>query len=231
MIESLLEFVLHIDRHLDVVVARYGGWTYALVFAIIFAETGFVFTPFLPGDSLLFAVGAIAARGSLSVVTLVILLAVAAIAGDTVNYWIGTVLGPRLFRGERTRWLNRRHLDRTHEFYEKYGNMTIVLARFIPIVRTFAPFVAGMARMTYWRFLVYNVMGGIVWVLLFVLGGYFFGNLSIVRENFSLVILAIILLSLMPPVLEYLRRRRTGGSQVKASSGDPERHVGRPPTG
>jgi len=231
VIESLLEFVLHIDRHLDVVVARYGGWTYALVFAIIFAETGFVFTPFLPGDSLLFAVGAIAARGSLSVVTLVILLAVAAIAGDTVNYWIGTVLGPRLFHGERTRWLNRRHLDRTHEFYEKYGNMTIVLARFIPIVRTFAPFVAGMARMTYWRFLVYNVMGGIVWVLLFVLGGYFFGNLSIVRENFSLVILAIILLSLMPPVLEYLRRRRTGGSQVKASSGDPERHVGRPPTG
>jgi len=231
VIESLLEFVLHIDRHLDVVVARYGGWTYALVFAIIFAETGFVFTPFLPGDSLLFAVGAIAARGSLSVVTLVILLAVAAIAGDTVNYWIGTVLGPRLFHGERTRWLNRRHLDRTHEFYEKYGNMTIVLARFIPIVRTFAPFVAGMARMTYWRFLVYNVMGGIVWVLLFVLGGYFFGNLPIVRENFSLVILAIILLSLMPPMLEYLRRRRTGGSQVKASSGDPERHVGRPPTG
>jgi membrane-associated protein len=223
VIESLLEFILHIDRHLDVIVARYGGWTYALTFAIIFAETGFVFTPFLPGDSLLFAVGAIAARGSLSVVALVILLAAAAIAGDTVNYWIGTALGPRLFRGERSRWLNRRHLDRTHSFYEKYGNMTIVLARFVPIVRTFAPFVAGIARMTYWRFLIYNVVGGILWVLLFVLGGYFFGNLSVVKENFSLVLLGIILVSLIPPLIEFLR--------VKASSGDPKRHAGRPPTG
>lgn len=222
MIDRILEFLLHIDQHLDFIVGRYGGWTYALVFAVIFAETGFVFTPFLPGDSLLFAVGAIAARGSLNVAVLIVLLAAAAIAGDTVNYWIGTALGPRLFRGERIRWLNRRHLDRTHEFYEKYGNMTIVLARFVPIVRTFAPFVAGIARMTYWRFLVYNVAGGIAWVLLFVLGGYLFGNLSIVRENFTLVILAIILLSLVPPVLEVLRQRRTGREPVKASSGDPQ---------
>lgn len=211
MIESLFEFILHIDRHLDFVVGRYGGWTYALTFVIIFAETGFVFTPFLPGDSLLFAIGAIAARGSLNVVTLVVLLAAAAIAGDTVNYWIGTALGPRLFRGERARWLNRRHLDRTHEFYEKYGNMTIVLARFVPIVRTFAPFVAGIARMTYWRFLLYNVLGGILWVVLFVLGGYFFGNLSVVRSNFSLVIIAIIAISFLPPVIELLRQRRVAG--------------------
>lgn len=208
MLDTLVEFILHLDRHIDAVVVQYGTWAYALLFAVIFAETGLVLTPFLPGDSLLFTVGALAARGSLSVSGLILLLAAAAIAGDTVNYWIGAAVGPRIFRAERSRWLNRKHLDRTHQFYEKYGSLTIVLARFVPIVRTFAPFVAGLGRMTYWRFLIYNVVGGIVWVVLFVLGGYFFGNLPVVRDNFTLVILAIIVISLVPPLVEFVRHRR-----------------------
>lgn len=216
MLETLVEFILHLDRHIDAVVVQYGSWAYALLFAVIFAETGLVLTPFLPGDSLLFTVGALAARGSLSVSGLILLLAAAAIAGDTVNYWIGAAVGPRVFRAEGSRWLNRKHLDRTHQFYEKYGSITIVLARFVPIVRTFAPFVAGIGRMTYWRFLVYNVVGGIVWVVLFVLGGYFFGNLPVVRDNFTFVILAIIVISLVPPFLEFVRHRRLSGRKRAA---------------
>lgn len=164
-------------------------------------------TPFLPGDSLLFAVGAFAARGSLDVAVALVVLAAAAILGDTANYWIGAIVGPKVFHKENVRFLNRKHLDRTHEFYERYGGKTIVIARFIPIIRTFAPFVAGVGKMTYGRFLSYNVFGGLLWVLLFVLGGYFFGNIRIVRNNFSLVIIAIVLISVMPGVIEALRQR------------------------
>jgi membrane-associated protein len=201
----VLEFALHLERHLDAVVMRYGAWTYALLFVVVFAETGLVLTPFLPGDSLLFTIGALAARGLLDVTSLILLLTAAAILGDTVNYWIGAAVGSR---AEHARWLNRRHLDRTHQFYAKYGSITIVLARFVPIVRTFAPFVAGVGRMAYRRFLVYNVAGGIVWVVLFVLGGYFFGSLPMVRDNFPLVIAAIIVVSFLPPAFAYLRRQR-----------------------
>lgn len=213
MLDTLLEFIFHLDRHIDAVIVQYGTFAYALLFVVIFAETGLVLTPFLPGDSLLFTVGALAARGSLNVAGLILVLAAAAIAGDTVNYWIGAAVGPRVFRAGRSRWLNPRHLDRTHQFYEKYGSMTIILARFVPIVRTFAPFVAGIGRMTYWRFLTYNIVGGIVWVVLFVLGGYFFGNLPVVRDNFTIVILAIIIISLVPPVIEFVRHRRLSDRQ------------------
>lgn len=213
MLDTLLEFIFHLDRHIDAVIVQYGTFAYALLFVVIFAETGLVLTPFLPGDSLLFTVGALAARGSLNVAGLILVLAAAAIAGDTVNYWIGAAVGSRVFRAGRSRWLNPRHLDRTHQFYEKYGSMTIILARFVPIVRTFAPFVAGIGRMTYWRFLTYNIVGGIVWVVLFVLGGYFFGNLPVVRDNFTIVILAIIIISLVPPVIEFVRHRRLSDRQ------------------
>ena len=170
--------------------------------------TGLVVTPFLPGDSLLFAAGTFAALGALDVRVLLALLMVAAIVGDTVNYWVGYLVGPRIFTSTGSRWLNRKHLERTHEFYEKYGGKTIIIARFIPIVRTFAPFVAGIGRMTYWRFLLYNVVGGIVWIGICVYAGYFFGNIPAVKANFGLVVIAIIFISILPAVIEYLRARR-----------------------
>jgi membrane-associated protein len=177
-----------------------------LLFFIIFLETGFVVTPFLPGDSLLFAAGAFAGMGWLNVSLLFFLLAIAAILGDTVNYWIGHYIGPRAFSGN-IRFLKQEHLIRTHEFYEKHGGKTIVLARFVPIIRTFAPFVAGIGAMSYGRFVTYNVVGGIAWVALFSFGGYFFGNIPFVKENFTLVILGIIFVSLLPPIIEYLKVR------------------------
>jgi membrane-associated protein len=207
LIQHLLAFVLHLDEHLIELVRNYGVWTYAILFLIIFCETGLVVTPFLPGDSLLFAVGAIAATGALDPVAVSVLLAVAAILGDTVNYAIGHWLGPMVFQSERSRLLNREHLERTHRFYEKYGGKTIIIARFIPIVRTFAPFVAGIGAMTYARFLLYNVTGGVVWICAFVAAGYFFGNIPVVKDNFSLVILAIIVISVLPGVIEYWRAR------------------------
>jgi membrane-associated protein len=185
-------------------------WTNLILFLIVFAETGLVITPFLPGDSLLFAAGTFAALGSLDPGLLILLLTAAAILGDTVNYWVGAYIGPRAFTGD-IRWLKREYLERTHAFYEKHGGKTIILARFIPIIRTFAPFVAGVGAMTYSRFLLYNVVGGVVWVTLFVLAGYYFGNLPMVRQNFTYVILAIIVLSVMPIVLEYLKSRRRVG--------------------
>jgi membrane-associated protein len=203
---QLVDFVLHIDVHLDAIVRNYGVWTYAILFLIIFCETGLVVTPILPGDSLLFAAGTFAARGSLDPVLLFALLAVAAIAGDTVNYWIGHYLAPRAKRG--LPFVKQKHLDRTHEFYEKHGGKTVVIARFMPIVRTFAPFVAGIGAMEYGRFLMYNVGGAIAWIGLFVFGGYFFGTIPAVEENFSLVIMAIIALSILPAVIEYVRQRR-----------------------
>lgn len=208
LLKQLLDFILHIDVHLDSIIQSYGTWTYGLVFLIVFCETGLVVTPFLPGDSLLFALGAFSARGSLDVWLVILLLSVAAILGDTVNYWIGAKVGPAVFHRENVRFLNRRHLDRTHEFYERHGGKTIIIARFVPIVRTFAPFVAGIGKMSYGHFLAYNVVGGIAWVLIFVLGGFFFGNLPVVKRNFTFVIAAIIVISVMPAVVEFIRQRR-----------------------
>jgi membrane-associated protein len=212
---------LHLDKHLDVIIQDYGAWTYLILLTIIFCETGLVVTPFLPGDSLLFAAGTFAARDALDVHLLFLLLAGAAIAGDTVNYWIGAAIGPRAFSG-KYRFLNQRHLQRTHEFYERHGGKTIVLARFIPIIRTFAPFVAGIGAMNYSRFIAYNVVGGIVWVMAFVYGGYFFGGLEVVRRNFTLVIVAIILISVLPIVVEFWRARRGGADAGTTKHEVPE---------
>ena len=207
-LRDAIEFILHIDTHLQAIIGEYGGWTYALLILIIFAETGLVVTPFLPGDSLLFAAGTFAGLGSLNPLVLFVTLSIAAILGDTVNYWIGRAVGPRVFQKE-TRFIKRKHLERTQAFYAKYGGKAIVIARFMPIVRTFAPFVAGIGSMDYKRFVFYNIFGGILWIGLFVFGGYFFGNLPVVRDNFSLVIIVIILLSVLPGVIEYLRARRS----------------------
>ena len=210
-LSTLVDLFLHLDRHLSDVVGRYGTGTYVLLCLIIYCETGLVVTPFLPGDSLLFGAGAIAALGALDPVVLVLLIAASAVAGDNTNYWIGRWVGPRAFSG-KVRFLNRRYLDRTHAFYKKHGGKTVVLARFAPILRTFAPFVAGVGAMHYPRFLQFSILGSLLWVPLFVLGGYFFGNLPVVRENFSLVILAIIVLSLMPAAIEGVRAWRRAGA-------------------
>jgi len=206
-IHGFIDFVLHLDAHLIELVRDYGGWTYAILFLIIFCETGLVVTPILPGDSLLFAVGTIAATGALDPLAVSVLLAIAAVLGDTVNYAAGYWIGPRVFSREDSWLLNKQHLERTHRFYEKYGGKTIIFARFIPIIRTFAPFVAGIGKMSYSRFIAYNVVGGIVWIAAFVYAGYFFGNIPIVKDNFSLVILAIIVISVMPAVIEFWRAR------------------------
>jgi len=207
LLSSLFSFFVHLDRHLGELAGQYGDWLYGILFLIIFCETGLVVTPFLPGDSLLFAAGALAAVGSINIHALFLLLAFAAIAGNTVNYSVGRYLGEKAFRPE-ARVLKQEYLDRTHRFFERHGGKTIVIARFVPIIRTFAPFVAGAGRMTYRHFLFYNVTGAIAWTASFLYGGYFFGNLPFVKQNFSLVILAIIILSLMPGVVEYWRHRR-----------------------
>ena len=207
MIKTLFDIFMHLDRHLGSVIQAYGIWTYLILFLIIFCETGLVVTPILPGDSLLFAAGAFAAIGALDVLWLFGLLTVAAVAGDTLNYWVGHYLGPKVFHKKNVRFLNREYLDRTHRFYEKHGGKTIIIARFMPIIRTFAPFVAGIGKMTYMRFIGYNVSGGILWIASFVFGGYFFGNIPMVKRNFTLVIVAIIVLSVMPGVIEFLRHR------------------------
>lgn len=206
-IGKLVDLFLHLDKHLNAIIGQYGTWTYLILFLIIFCETGLVVLPFLPGDSLLFAAGAFAALGSLNVFWLFVLLSIAAIVGDTVNYWLGYWLGPKVFHRDDVRFLNKKHLHRTHAFYEKYGGKTIIIARFIPIVRTFAPFVAGIGSMTYWRFIAYNVIGGVAWVAICVFSGYKFGNLEVVKKNFSLVIVAIVLISVLPMLVEYLRHR------------------------
>lgn len=219
IISSLIDLILHLDKHLSVIIQNYGTWTYLILFAIIFMETGLVVTPFLPGDSLLFAAGTFAspALGSaLNIFILWVLLVAAAIIGDTVNYWIGHYIGWRAFSGE-IRFLKKDYLDRTHEFYEKHGGKTIILARFVPIVRTFAPFVAGVGEMSYGRFLTYNVVGGFLWVSIFTLGGYFFGNLRFVKENFSLVVVAIIIISVLPAVYEIVKERLNKPSETEAS--------------
>jgi membrane-associated protein len=210
LLSQAVGFVLHLDRHLDLFIRDYGTWAYLVLVLIVFAETGLVVTPFLPGDSLLFAAGAIAARGSLDVGLLAALLAAAAIGGDAVNYAVGRTLGDRLIAGGRIKLIRQEHLERTHQFYERHGARTIILARFVPIVRTFAPFVAGLGRMTYRRFATYNVVGGVAWIVLFVFAGFFFGNLALVRDHFGLVILAIIFISFAPMVYTVWQERSAG---------------------
>ncbi len=207
ILRQALDFVIHIDVHLQELVTAYGSWTYAILFAIIFCETGLVVTPFLPGDSLLFAAGAFAATGTLDAAWLFVLLSIAAIIGNVVNYWIGYYLGPRLLKDGHVRFLNKQYLERTHRFYEKHGGKTIVIARFLPIIRTFAPFVAGIGFMSYTRFMIYNVAAGIFWVGVFIFGGYYFGNLPAVKNNFSLVIVAIIVISMLPAIIELIRHK------------------------
>ena len=204
-IKSAIDLFLHLDEYLQTIIANYGAWTYGILFAVIFVETGLVVMPFLPGDSLLFAAGTFAALGSLNVWFLIGLLAVAAVVGDAVNYSIGHYLGERAYN---IKWIKKEYLDKTHAFFEKHGGKAIYLARFVPIVRTFAPFVAGIGRMSYGYFATYNIVGGISWVFIFTLLGYFFGNIPFVKKNFELVIIAIILISVLPMVYEWLKARR-----------------------
>ena len=208
-IRALIDFVLHLDRHLAGILRDYGTWTYGILCLIVFCETGLVILPFLPGDSLLFAAGSFAALGSLSPWLLFALLATAAVVGDNVNYWVGRHVGPRAFSGG-VRFLNTRHLDRTREFFARHGTRAIILARFVPIVRTFTPFVAGVGEMRYPRFLAYDIGGGVLWVGLFTWAGYFFGNLPSIRRNFSLVVMAIVVISTLPILVEVIRHRRAG---------------------
>jgi len=207
LLAQFIDILLHLDRYLAQFVADHGIWVYLLLFLIVFAETGLVITPFLPGDSLLFVAGTLAAAGGMDVGWLCAILAAAAILGDTVNYWVGNWFGARLFRDD-ARWLKREYLDRTHKFYERHGGKTIILARFVPIVRTFAPFVAGMGRMSYLKFFAYNVIGGLIWVFSLVLAGFYFGNLPWVKANLTLVIIGIVIASITPGIVEYLRHRR-----------------------
>jgi membrane-associated protein len=206
LITGIVSFILHIDTHLGDIIAQYGSISYAILFIILFAETGFVFTPFLPGDSLLFAAGAFAAIGSFNIVILLVLLWLAAFLGDTANYWIGHFFGQKLIDNPKIP-INQEHIDKTKGFYDKHGGKTIFLARFIPIVRTFAPFVAGIGNMKYTKFLYYNITGGFVWVFCFTLAGYFFGNIPWVKHNFSFIIIVIIFLSVAPMVFEYIKHK------------------------
>lgn len=224
LLKHFIDIFLHLDKFLGQILQNYGGWTYALLFLVVFCETGLVVTPFLPGDSLLFATGAFAAKGSFtldgelspgaSVLALFGLIAMAAILGDTVNYWIGRKLGPAFFG----RFINKKHLDKTRAFYERHGGKTIIIARFVPIIRTFAPFVAGVGEMRYRRFIAYNIVGGVAWVGICICAGWFFGNLAWVQNNFSVVIIAIVLISIMPAVIEILRER----ARSKKESASPE---------
>ncbi|EMB7755065.1 MULTISPECIES: DedA family protein [Serratia] len=217
IIKFIIDFILHIDVHLAELVAQYGMWVYAILFLILFCETGLVVTPFLPGDSLLFVAGALAAlpTNDLNVHTMVVLMVVAAILGDAVNYTIGRLFGEKLFSNPNSKIFRRSYLDKTHQFYEKHGGKTIILARFVPIVRTFAPFVAGMGHMSYRHFAAYNVIGALVWVLLFTYAGYLFGDLPVVQENLKLLIVGIIIVSILPGVIEIWRHKRAAARQQK----------------
>jgi membrane-associated protein len=202
------DVLLHLDKYLGGVIQAYGAWTYLILFLIIFCETGLVITPLLPGDSLLFAIGVFCGLGDLDIYKILALLSVAAVLGDTVNYAIGNYIGPKVFHYENSRIFKKEYLQKTHAFYEKYGGKTIIIARFVPIVRTFAPFVAGVGSMTYGKFLAYNVIGGLLWVFSLTLAGYFFGSIPIIKDNFTAVILAIIFISILPGVIEYIRHKR-----------------------
>ncbi|MBE2223403.1 MAG: DedA family protein [Anaerolineae bacterium] len=217
---NIWEFIIHLDSHLEVIIAQIGGWSYLLLFLIIFAETGLVITPFLPGDSLLFVAGALAGKGMLNIAFLFITLAAAAILGDTINYWLGSWIGAKAFDG-RFRFLKPEHLEKTHRFFEKHGGKAVILGRFVPVMRTFVPFVAGMGSMNYGRFITYNILGGVLWVAIFLFGGYFFGSIPFVQDNFALVIVVVIALSVMPVVWEVMsekvilpRRMKQQGEQT-----------------
>ncbi len=207
LVTTFIDIVLHLDRHLQVLVTNYGVWVYLILFLIIYCETGLVVTPFLPGDSLLFVAGTLAATGALDVHGLFALLVAASFSGDNTNYWIGRYVGPRVFKREKSRFFNPAHLARTQRFYEKHGGTTLIFARFAPIVRTFAPFVAGIGRMAYPKFLFYSFSGSVFWIAFFIYGGYYFGNIPIVKENLTLFIIGIIVLSIMPGVIEFARQK------------------------
>jgi len=210
LLATLFDIALHLDRHLQALVAAHGAWIYLILFVIVFCETGLVVTPFLPGDSLLFVAGTVAAAGGMNVHLLVVLLFIAAVLGDAVNYAVGHYIGPRVFRSGESRWLNPKHLQRAHDFYERHGGKTIIIARFVPIIRTYAPFVAGAASMTYARFAFYNITGAALWVVSLGYAGYFFGNVPWVKANLTLVIIGIIILSILPGIIEILRHRNRG---------------------
>ncbi|MFA5007665.1 MAG: DedA family protein [Candidatus Omnitrophota bacterium] len=207
LFQKIFDVLVHFEKYLDILIQNSGLWIYFIIFAIIFAETGFVITPFLPGDSFLFVLGAFSARGTFNPIILAAILISAAILGDSINYVIGKYLGSRLIHAKRFIFFKKEHLDRTHHFYEKYGGKTIILARFVPIIRTFAPFVAGIANMNYTKFITYNVIGGVLWVSVFVFGGFYFGNIPVVKEHFSLVTIIIIVISIAPAIVEFLRAK------------------------
>ena len=206
-ITQFIELFLHLDKSLSTVIQTYGSTTYIILFLVILCETGLVVLPFLPGDSLLFAAGAFAAKGDINIATLFMILCVAAILGDSINYEVGRLIGPRIAQREKSRYVNKEHIAKTHQFYEKFGAKTIIIARFIPIIRTFAPFVAGLGTMSYKKFLQYNVIGGVAWVAICLFAGYLFGNIPLVKQNFTAVIFAIIIVSILPAVIEYIRHR------------------------
>jgi membrane-associated protein len=205
IIKDLIDFVLHVDKYIGIIIQNYGIFTYAILFLIIFCETGLVITPFFPGDSLIFVIGVFAAKGYINVILLFFILCLAAILGDTVNYWIGNYFGKNVF--SKSRFFKKEYLEKTEKFYEKHGNKTIVLARFIPIIRTFAPFVAGVGKMDYFKFLSYNIIGGISWIAIFLFSGYFFGEAPIIKNNLTIVIFIIIFLSIVPPIYEYVKNK------------------------
>lgn len=206
-IKEFINYFLHLDKYLNVIIQNYGAFSYLILFLIIFCETGLVITPILPGDSLLFAAGTFAAIGSFNVKLLFFILCLAAILGDTLNYWIGHFVGPKVFTQKESRFFKKKYLDNTHQFYEKYGGKTIIIARFIPIIRTFAPFVAGIGAMTYFKFITYNIIGGVLWISLFLFSGYYFGNIPAVKHNFTLVIFAIIFISILPAIFEFTKHK------------------------
>mgnify|MGYP003418007780 FL=1 len=208
LVATLWDFVVRLDVHLAAFIAEHGVWVYALLFVVVFCETGLVVTPFLPGDSLLFVVGTLAAAGGMDIALVIALLVAAALSGDNVNYWIGRWAGPRVFRAEDARWFNRRHLERTHAFYERHGGKAIIIARFVPIVRTYVPFVAGIGTMSYARFLGFSVVGALLWVVSLCQAGYWFGNIPAVKDNLGAVIVVIVAVSVMPIAVQYLRARR-----------------------
>ena len=214
-LKSVLDFALHLDKHMSALIQQFGAWTYAILFAVIFIETGLVVMPFLPGDSLLFAAGTFAALGAFDIGWLLLVLAAAAVIGDTVNYWIGHFVGPKVFTREKSRFFKKEYLDRTHAFYEKHGAITIIVTRFLPFMRTFSPFVAGVAAMTHARFQLYNVAGGLLWVVSLCTAGYWFGNITWIREHLTLVILALIIVPALPTVIvasrEWLAAKRRAG--------------------
>jgi membrane-associated protein len=210
LLAALWDFAVHLDAHLAAFAAQHGAWVYALLFVIVFTETGLVVMPFLPGDTLLFVVGALAAAGGMDIVTVMAVLVAAALTGDNVNYWIGRWAGPKVFRAQDSRWFSRKYLERTHAFYERHGGKAIIIARFVPIVRTYVPFVAGIGTMSYARFLAFSVAGALLWVVSLCLAGYWFGNIPLVKDNLGVVIVIIIAISVTPVAVEFLRARRSG---------------------